>query len=207
MAYYLIRLTSKSLKKHKYNLNEVKLVHDSDFSKHEPFEMSEEKITNSSPQIPPARISADEHIKRQEKQIEKNIEKALSDSRTMHEELSNDTAEYESDDNNNEKPAEKKNVLKMLLTPKSKSNKTEDNSENETEKKKFSIWEEIPEEPRDTMQLEAAKLINQDGYYDTVLPIDINDREKSDKEFNWKIPMLILIGLLALGFLGYTIFM
>jgi len=72
-------------------------------------------------------------------------------------------------------------------------------SENKPKKKKFTIWEEIPDEPRDSMQLEASELINQDGYYNTINPVDADKEIAVDTGFNWKIPALILFGIIGIG--------
>lgn len=76
----------------------------------------------------------------------------------------------------------------------------------EKKESKFSIWEEIPDEPRDESQLAAAEIINQDGYYDTIEPIDIKEEHVVANNFNWKIPVVLLSGLILLGLIGFAMF-
>lgn len=219
MGYYLIRLTCKPLNKKKYNIKEVVQRNSDVLTRSDNFNAIIDRAIKKVEQntIPPYpssdQISVEERIRAEEENDQKKIDKVLSDSRTTNEELiySNDLAEENIGEDNKEQTEEKKNVFKMLFKPnpykKEKKKKKQKNEDEEAkEKKKFSIWEEVPEEPRDPMQLEAAEIINQDGYYNTVLPTDSGEIVKEKKEFNWKIPMLILIGIASLIMMGYVMF-
>lgn len=77
----------------------------------------------------------------------------------------------------------------FLFKRKAKSRKDPESAEG---KEGFSIWEDIPDEPRDTGQLEAAEIINKDGYYDTLQPIDAGQEHLQNRNLDWKIPVLIM---------------
>jgi hypothetical protein len=56
------------------------------------------------------------------------------------------------------------------------------------------------------MQLEAAELINQDGYYDTIKPIDDKEEIEESMKFDWRIPAVITGGLLLIAIVIYVSF-
>lgn len=187
MQYLVIRLTSRPLQKRKYSVDDI-------LSSKTPSESRLESLTYSDSQKQSNTEIELLHKDDLEQQAISNVLKeAHSDV------ISEAPVFIEAEELKEDYPEKKKFKL-----PKRRKKQKEEKSEN---KKRFTIWEEIPEEPRDALQLEAAELINTDGYYNTILPLDADDREETKSTFNWKVPAAILGGVLVIGLTFYLLFL
>lgn len=177
--YRIIRLTSRPLKRKTYNRNDIgkpKKQAKKQAKKPAVVLVEPVKNTDGKPQV-----LNEEYPK----------ELAENDKQSVNEEVVEEVKEGKKKKRKSKKKKDKNN------------NEADNNEENTEKEKRFTIWEEIPEEPRSPSQLAAAEIINQDGYYNTIEPIDIKEEQVTSKGFNWKIPAILLGGILILAGLVY----